>query len=61
MRFLDMRMKDPIPTFSYIVEKIKEKHPNLAFVHLIEPRVSATDDRDAPENEVSSPNIIRAY
>lgn len=56
-----MRMKDPIPTFSYIVEKIKEKHPNLAFVHLIEPRVSATDDRDCPENEVKSFNISREY
>ncbi|KAI0086369.1 FMN-linked oxidoreductase [Irpex rosettiformis] len=49
--FQDMGMKDPVPTYSYIVEKIKERHPTLAFVHVVEPRVDAYIDRPPLENE----------
>ena len=37
MRDLDMRMEDPIPTFTYVVEKLKEKHPELAYIHVVAP------------------------
>ncbi|KIY61336.1 putative NADPH2 dehydrogenase chain OYE2 [Cylindrobasidium torrendii FP15055 ss-10] len=33
-----LRMKDPRPTFSFLVSKIKKRHPNLAYIHVIEPR-----------------------
>lgn len=48
-----MRMKDPIPTFSYIVQQIAERYPNFAFLHVIEPRVDASTDRTPSEEEVS--------
>ncbi|CAK5274075.1 unnamed protein product [Mycena citricolor] len=41
----DMGMKDPKPTFSYLVEQIKARHPDLAFIHAVEPRVSGADIR----------------
>ena len=50
--FADMRMEDPKPQFTYIVENIKEKHPDLAYVHVVEPRVSGNMDREVKEGEV---------
>ncbi|KAJ3769554.1 hypothetical protein FB446DRAFT_693394 [Lentinula raphanica] len=38
----DMGMKDPIPTFAYLISQLKEKHPNLAYLHFIQSR--ALDD-----------------
>ena len=49
-----MRMEDPIPTFSYLVEQLKAKHPNLAFVHVVEPRVDAATTRDSYPEEWSN-------
>ena len=40
-------MADPIPTFSYLIGKLKDKHPNLAYIHSIEARVIANYDVDA--------------
>ena len=48
-----MRMPDPIPSFSFVVQKLAEKHPNLAYVHVVEPRVQGNVDRVASEGEVS--------
>lgn len=30
-----MRMEDPIPQFSYVVEQLKVKHPDLAYIHVV--------------------------
>ena len=46
-------MEDPKPQFSYIVEQIKKRHPNFAYLHLIEPRVAGNMDRSVQEGEVS--------
>ncbi|KAI0063310.1 NADH:flavin oxidoreductase/NADH oxidase [Artomyces pyxidatus] len=35
--YLSMHMPDPIPTFSALVTKIVEKHPELAYIHVVEP------------------------
>ncbi len=45
-------MDDPIPTFSYFVQQIVDKHPNLAYLHVVEPRVSGVDDRVPTADEV---------
>ncbi|KIY72419.1 NADH:flavin oxidoreductase/NADH oxidase, partial [Cylindrobasidium torrendii FP15055 ss-10] len=37
--FQGMRMTDPKPTFAYLVSRIKERYPNLAYLHVVEPRV----------------------
>lgn len=49
-------MDNPIPTFTYFVQQIAEKHPNLAFIHVVEPRVSGSDDRVPTAGEVCSRN-----
>ncbi|KAH9945547.1 NADH:flavin oxidoreductase/NADH oxidase [Amylocystis lapponica] len=49
--FQDMRMADPEPTFSYLVERLVEKHSDLAYVHVIEPRVSGAADRNVLQGE----------
>ncbi|PSR99147.1 hypothetical protein BD289DRAFT_479720 [Coniella lustricola] len=47
-QFQGMRMADPIPTFTYLIKKLSEM--DLAFLHLVEPRVSGVVDRD-PQGE----------
>ena len=44
-----MRMEDPVPTFSYLVTKLKENHPNLAYIHAVEPRVYGSIDLDSKD------------
>ncbi|KZV64370.1 NADH:flavin oxidoreductase/NADH oxidase [Peniophora sp. CONT] len=33
----EMGMKDPVPTFKALVERIHSKHPDLAYIHVVEP------------------------
>lgn len=47
-QFQGMRMDDPIPQFSYLIHELRQF--DLAYLHLVEPRVSGVVDRD-PENE----------
>ncbi|KAG7446584.1 FMN-linked oxidoreductase [Guyanagaster necrorhizus] len=47
-----MGMKDPKPTFAYLVSEIKARHPNFAYIHVIEPRVNGT--RLRREGELTS-------
>lgn len=50
---LDMRMDDPLPTFTYLVTELAARHPNLAYLHLVEPRISGDEDaREATQREV---------
>lgn len=39
-QFQGMRMADPVPTFTYLINKLSEM--DLAFLHLVEPRVSGS-------------------
>ena len=47
-----MRMANPIPQFSHLVRAIAKAHPNLAYLHVVEPRVSGVGDRKVAEGEV---------
>lgn len=38
-----MREPNPEETFSYVISTIKDKYPQLAYIHLIEPRTSGDD------------------
>ncbi|KAF5383488.1 hypothetical protein D9757_006098 [Collybiopsis confluens] len=40
--FNDMRMSDPIPTFSYLVSQLKDLYPKLAYLHVIEPGIEGS-------------------
>lgn len=46
-----MRMPDPIPTFSTLVSRLREKYDKLAFVHVVEPRISAGYDVEGPTTD----------
>lgn len=35
-------MTDPVPTFTYLVSKLKELYPWFAYLHVIEPATSAS-------------------
>ncbi|OSX65904.1 hypothetical protein POSPLADRAFT_1131483 [Postia placenta MAD-698-R-SB12] len=50
-RYQDMRMTDPRPTFSHFVSCLVERHPNLAYIHVIEPRIDQLPDQPSPIEE----------
>ncbi len=37
--YQDMHMEDPMPQFTYFVDQLKQRHPNLAYLHVITPAV----------------------
>lgn len=37
--FPDMKMADPRPTFAYLATALRDKHPKLAHLHVVEPRL----------------------
>ncbi|KAH7890597.1 hypothetical protein F5I97DRAFT_1826692 [Phlebopus sp. FC_14] len=49
--FQDMKMPDPRPTFAYLVRALRDAHPDLSYLHVIEPRISGNPDVDADESE----------
>ncbi|KAJ7595127.1 hypothetical protein C8J56DRAFT_928490 [Mycena floridula] len=62
--YQQMLMKDPIPTFSSFVSHIKDKHPNLSYIHVVEPRNDYMDsavrfDRISVPKEKINNDFIR--
>ncbi|KAI0734104.1 FMN-linked oxidoreductase [Irpex lacteus] len=55
----DMGMEDPVPTFSYIVQKLAEKHSSLGYIHVIEPRLDAAALTDRIPQANESNDFIR--
>ena len=53
-----MGLNDPIPQFSYFVSTMKARHPNMAYLHLVEPQISGNTDRVAAAHE--SNDFLRA-
>ncbi|EKM53294.1 uncharacterized protein PHACADRAFT_98495 [Phanerochaete carnosa HHB-10118-sp] len=49
--FNGMRMADPKPGFSHLVSEIARRWSSLAYIHLVEPRVDGSDDREVQEGE----------
>ncbi|KAI0331395.1 NADH:flavin oxidoreductase/NADH oxidase [Cubamyces sp. BRFM 1775] len=49
--FQDMRMTDPIPTFTYMVSHLVSDYPNLAYLHVVEPGISGGTDGVAHPDE----------
>ncbi|KAI0744285.1 NADH:flavin oxidoreductase/NADH oxidase [Daedaleopsis nitida] len=57
--YQDMRMEDPIPTFSYLVQQIKARFPNLAYLHHTGPNVQGTGR--GPEDESQTDFIQKLW
>ncbi|KAI0252324.1 FMN-linked oxidoreductase [Lactifluus subvellereus] len=63
----NMGMKDPLPTFTTLVERIRVAHPNLAYIHAIEPRfhgpkeprINGPADTDPTQNNAQSNETLR--
>jgi NADPH2 dehydrogenase len=60
-----MGMENPEPTFSYLASQLKSRHPNLAYLHVIEPRIAADSDASAPDHasndflrEIWAPKVL---
>ncbi|KZV68720.1 FMN-linked oxidoreductase [Peniophora sp. CONT] len=56
--FQGMRMADPIPTFDALISHLIENHPRLAYLHVIEPRISAGEDAE-PVSSKESNDFVR--
>ncbi|KAF7376949.1 FMN-linked oxidoreductase [Mycena sanguinolenta] len=57
--FQGMLMTDPVPTFTYLVRALRE-FPQLAYLHIIEPRIVASGDWDVGvHNDWHSNEFIR--
>ncbi|KAJ7069417.1 hypothetical protein C8F01DRAFT_1207119 [Mycena amicta] len=56
--FGGMGMKDPIPTFSYVVEQLKLRHPRLAYLHFIEPRIASAESLDLTAENAGQSNDV---
>jgi len=38
--FQNMRMADPVPQFSYIIQQLADRFPSLSYIHMVEPRTT---------------------
>jgi len=53
--FQGMKEPDPLPVFSALVSALKSSHPNMAYVHVVEPRAKGYDIVDHPKEESIDP------
>ncbi|KAG8977233.1 hypothetical protein FRC05_002233 [Tulasnella sp. 425] len=42
--FQSMRMPDPVPQFAYLTQELRDRFPDLAYIHFIEGRVHGNSD-----------------
>lgn len=59
-KYQDMGMADPKPAYTYFVEQMKARLPNMAYLHVTEPRVGAelgiqgVDGKERDEGSISA-------
>ncbi|KAI9439125.1 hypothetical protein H4582DRAFT_117949 [Lactarius indigo] len=59
-KFQGMGMKDPLPTFTTFIERIRDAHSNFAYIHVVEPRVDGiSDEAVTDENRAQSNEVLR--
>ncbi|KAJ7753312.1 NADH:flavin oxidoreductase/NADH oxidase [Mycena maculata] len=56
----DSGMVDPVPTYSYLVKEIRDRHPNLGYLHVVE-EPAIGDDRERGLRMAESKGDIIAY
>ena len=56
---LEMRMPDPIPTFSALATRLRDSYPDLAFFHVVEPRIAGGLESTAPVDDEESNDFLR--
>nr|GAT52914.1 predicted protein [Mycena chlorophos] len=56
----DMHFDNPKPTYTYLVTELRNRFPELAYLHIIEPRVNGHNDVSPQDSEGASNDFIRA-
>ncbi|EPQ52977.1 NADH flavin oxidoreductase/NADH oxidase [Gloeophyllum trabeum ATCC 11539] len=56
-----MGMADPRPTFTYIIQAIKERFPRFAYIHVTEPRVMGGADREVVPASESNDFVLESW
>lgn len=57
-----MGMRDPIPTFTYLVRQLRTLYPDFAYLHVVEPRVAGDEtatDASGAAASVQSNDFLR--
>ncbi|CAE6449167.1 unnamed protein product [Rhizoctonia solani] len=45
----DMGMRNPVPTYTYIISELAKRHSELAYIHMIEPGINSADNGTTQE------------
>ncbi|CAO3601397.1 unnamed protein product [Absidia cylindrospora] len=60
--FQDMKDDTPVATWSYLVQQLETTHPDLAYLHFVEPRVRLFgDNRFTPEEDHDETLSLQAF
>lgn len=51
-------MNHPEPTFALLVSHLRDAYPNFSYLHVVEPRIAGSSDRDVLDGE--SNGFLRA-
>jgi NADPH2 dehydrogenase len=54
-----MGMKDPLPTFTAFVERVRDTHPNFGYIHVIEDWQRRTGTIPSDQNDAHSNEPLR--
>ncbi|KAF8055202.1 hypothetical protein FPV67DRAFT_1459215 [Lyophyllum atratum] len=49
--FQGMGMFDPVPQFTHLVLALRDAHPTMAYLHVVEPRIEGNTDREVKPHE----------
>ncbi|KAI9256609.1 hypothetical protein BDA99DRAFT_547890 [Phascolomyces articulosus] len=59
--FQDMNDETPYETWGYILDQLKSKHPNLAYVHFVEPRVGLMNEDNALDSALDTKESLDPF
>ncbi|CAE7169734.1 unnamed protein product [Rhizoctonia solani] len=45
----EMGMRNPVPTYTYIISELAKRHSELAYIHMIEPGINSADEGTTQE------------
>jgi NADPH2 dehydrogenase len=54
-----MGMENPVPQFRYVVQELKNRHPDLAYIHMVEPARSDVVESESAALPAKSNDFAR--
>ncbi|KAJ7144809.1 hypothetical protein C8R43DRAFT_891262 [Mycena crocata] len=52
--FLDMQFNNPKPTYTHLITQLRDRYPDLAYLHVVEPRADGTRSVDVVKDGYSN-------